>query len=215
MKRYCRYTFLLLAFGLFLSGCAAYPVVQVAGGAMTGYDAAMLADEYFPRDSVQGGELNCSTDGMLQRRLRERLQLNGMQDVSAHVIVRKAYLVGQMSDQKRAKYAVDTALTVQGLKAVTVKFFPQSDFREARNDTILLEKVTRRLGETPRLKDVDLRVEVIRANAILIGKAGNFDQKTAAVAIASEVGGVQGVVDYITVTPDAEPGAEGEKVARN
>ncbi len=38
MKRYCRYTFLLLAFGLFLSGCAAYPVVQVAGGAMTGYD---------------------------------------------------------------------------------------------------------------------------------------------------------------------------------
>ncbi len=212
MKQSLRHTFFTLALGLLLSGCAAYPAVQVAGGAMTGYDAAMLADEYLPRDSVKGGELCGNTDRMLERRLRERLKLNSLGAVSAHVIGRKAYLVGQLSDRNRAKYAVDTALTVQGLKTVTVKFYPKSDYREARNDTRLLRKLIRRLGETPRLKDIDLRVEVISANAILIGKAGNYDQKTAAVAIASEVGGVREVVDYITVTP--APEADGEKVAR-
>lgn len=205
MKPIIPHVLLLCLCTLFIGGCAAYPVVQVAGSAMTGYDAAILADEYLPRESVQGGEMQCNIDQMLERRLRERLRLNGMTTVSAHVVDRCAYLVGQVQSRNRAEYAIDTALTVQGLKSITVKFFPPAKLREAQEDTRILQCLSEEMGRSSRLQDVDLRVEVIRANAILIGKAGTEDQKAEAVAIAEQVSGVKHVVDYISVTPQVAP----------
>eukprot|EP00831_Metopus_contortus_P003544 TRINITY_DN11310_c0_g2_i1.p2 TRINITY_DN11310_c0_g2~~TRINITY_DN11310_c0_g2_i1.p2 ORF type:complete len:257 (-),score=62.57 TRINITY_DN11310_c0_g2_i1:596-1366(-) len=193
-----------------LTGCALYPVVQVAGGAMTGYDAAMLADDYLPRNSVEGGSLCVEQDRMMQRRLRERLQLNGMA-VAAHVINGKAYLVGQMQDRNQADYAVKTAATVQGIKTITCKFYPASTAsdaaRDAAKDGLLLKELTDRFNQTKRLQGTDLRVVMVRTNAVLIGRAQNFDQKTAALAIASEVGGITEITDYISVTPPPAPPA--------
>lgn len=198
-----------------LSGCAVYPAVQVAGGAMTGYDAAMLADEYLPRDHVEGGDLGVNQDKMLQRRLRERLHLNGM-TVSAHVIDGKAYLIGQVVDRANADYAIQTASTVQGIKTITCKFYPPVSAREAGKDERLHIKLTEQFAKTLRLKGADLRIEVIRSQAILIGKAQNYSQKTAAVAIAHELGDITEVVDYIQVETVPETPVEGEKkVASN
>jgi len=199
-----------------LSGCAAYPVVQVAGTAMTGYDVANMADDYLPRDNVQGGSLCVQQDKMLQRRLRERLQMNGLENVTAHVIDRHAYLLGRMKDHKQADYAVKTAATVQGLKAITSKFYPALPSNKAAietaRDELLYKKITKRFKGTKRLQGVDLRVEVIHSNAILVGKATTFDQKTAALAIAAEIGGVKNVTDYITVPPAPDcPPAENAK----
>nr|WP_287412971.1 BON domain-containing protein [Pseudodesulfovibrio sp.] len=191
------------------TGCAVYPAVQVAGGAMTGYDAAMLADEYIPRSHVEGGGLTANQDKMLQRRLRERLQLNGM-TVSAHVIDAKAYLVGQISDRARADYAIKTASTVQGIKTITCKFYPLTTRREARKDQRLHAELAEQFKKTLRLRGADLRVEVIQSQAILLGKAQNYSQKTAAVAIASELGDITQVIDYIAVK---EPIADGDEVA--
>lgn len=213
MKNPYRHILFALTLVALLSGCAAYPVVQVAGGAMTGYDAVVLADEILPRDSIQGGSLCADQDRMLQRRLRERLGLRGMHTVSAHVIDGNAYLVGQMNDRKRADAAVRTAQTVAGLRTITVKFFPSSTEDQNRDDLRLLKELSLRLAQTDRLKRADLRVEVIRGNAILIGRADDYAQKTEAVAIASEVGGVQEVVDYITVVKGKVSSTDRRKVA--
>jgi len=204
--------FAALAF-LALAGCAIYPAVQAAGGAMTGYDAVVIADDLLPRDHVEGSGRCLDADKMLERRLRERLRMKGM-IVSAHVIDANAYLVGQFPDRALADTAVDTALTVQGLKTITCKFYPATNARQAGTDAQLLKRLVIRLGETKRLKNADLRVEVIRGNAILIGETADYEQKTAAVAIASEVGGIVDVVDYISVTPKENPEAKGEEIAR-
>ena len=201
-----------------LAGCAIYPVVQVAGGAMTGYDAAVLADDYLPRNNVEGGSLCVVQDNQLQRRLRERLSLNGVA-LSAHVIDGNAYLVGQVHGRKQADYAVKTAATVQGIKTITCKFYPAStardSARDAARDELLIRELTDRIGQTKRLQGCDLRVLVVRTNAILIGRANDFGQKTAAVAIASEIGGISNVTDYIRVTPPSEsPDQEAEVASK-
>lgn len=198
-----------------LAGCALYPAVQVAGGAMTGYDAAKLADEYLPRDNVEGGSVNVVPDAQMQRRLRERLELNDIH-LSAHVIDARAYLIGQVADRNQADYAVRTAATVEGIRTITCKFYPRATaddaVRDAARDELLLKEVTGRFGETDRLAGADLRVEMIRCHAILVGRACNYGQKTAALAIAAEVNGVAEVVDYITVPePPADDGAVASK----
>ncbi|HKI82524.1 MAG TPA: BON domain-containing protein, partial [Pseudodesulfovibrio sp.] len=112
-----------------LAGCALYPAVQVAGGAMTGYDVMTTADKYLPRDSVEGGSLCIARDAQMERRLRERLELNDLH-LSAHVIEAKAYLVGQVKSRNQADYAIRTAATVEGVRSVTCKFYPAPSARQ-------------------------------------------------------------------------------------
>lgn len=217
MPEKIRNTIFAIGLTLLVTGCAVYPVVQVAGGAMTGYDAVTLANEYLPRDSVKGGEICGNTDRMLERRLRERLKINHLATVSGHVIGRQAFLVGRFMDRSRADQAIAVASGVQGITTINCKFYPMGSPREAKDDSRLLVTLTQRLGESTRLDQADLRVEVIQGNAILIGSAGSWDQKTAAVAIAHEVGGIKDVVDYILITeqPETAPAAEpdGEEIA--
>ncbi|QGY40169.1 BON domain-containing protein [Pseudodesulfovibrio cashew] len=204
---------LILIMGLTLAGCALYPAVQVAGGAMTGYDAVHLADDYLPRNSVEGGELTCTSDRMMERRLRERLAMDGQRTVSGHVINGEAYLVGRFTSRSQADRAVKVASTVEGLRIVHCKFYPMGPAREAQSDHLLLKELAGRLGKARRLDNADLRVEVVRSHAILIGRAGTWAQKTEAVAIASEVGGISDVVDYIVVS--GQPASGKAKVAAN
>lgn len=213
MERVLRHIFILAALAA-MTGCALYPAVQVAGGAMTGYDAAIIADEYLPRESVEGGERGHTADSMLERRMRERLRMNGLTTVSAHVIDRQAYLVGQFPNRAEADKSIKVASSVHGITAINCKFFPMASPREAQNDTRLLSKLVKRLGETKRLNNADLRVEVIRSNAIIVGSTPDYAQKTAALAVASEVGGIHEVVDYIVVKSPPKPEAEGDKVAK-
>ena len=201
-------TALALVLCALLCGCAVYPAVQVAGGAMTGYDAAIMADDYVPRQSVEGGSLCARQDAMLQRRLRERLAMNGLRGVAAHVIDAKAYLVGRIRDRQHADLAVKTALSVSGLRTVTVKFYPLPARPGSDDDLRLTRVLTKRLAGTQRLKQADLRVAVIEGNAILVGRTDDYGQKTAALAIAQETGGIRDVVDYISV-PAPQGEAEG------
>lgn len=198
--------------GALLSGCAAYPVVQVAGGAMTGYDAAMLADDYLPRNSVEGGQRCFERDKVLERRLRERLELNNM-SVSAHVIDGKAYLVGPVRDRKHADYAIETAATVQGIKTITCKFYRPPSERQARKDEELFLELSDRISSNRRLQAADLRIEIVRRDAIIIGRTADYGQKSEAIAIASEIGDIKNVIDYISVTEPLDDATPNEKVA--
>ncbi|WP_419785057.1 BON domain-containing protein [Pseudodesulfovibrio sp.] len=198
-----------------LSGCALYPAVQVAGGAMTGYDAMVMADDYIPRNSVEGGSLCAISDRTLERRLRERLALNNMGNVSAHVIDGNAYLLGCMESRERADQAVKTAVTVSGLRTVTVKFYPLPTPDQLRDDNELTRVLIERLATTKRLRQADLRVQVIEGNAIIVGRAQDYIQKTAALAIAQEMGGIRDVVDYIRVPAPMGEAASGKKIAAN
>ncbi|CCH48279.1 BON domain-containing protein [Pseudodesulfovibrio piezophilus] len=198
-----------------MTGCAVYPAVQVAGGAMTGYDAANLADRYLPRDSVAGGEICGNADKMLERRLRERLKFNNLQTISAHVVARQAFLIGRVIMRKDADHAIKIASAVQGIKVVTCKFYPMGTPKQAIDDSHLLAQLTSALTRSNMLETADLRVEVIQGNAILIGSTGSWNQKTAAVAIAHEIGEVLNVIDYIVVTPPSSPEQENEDIATN
>lgn len=211
-------TLLAVLLSALLSGCALYPAVQVAGGAMTGYDAVVTADKFLPRDKVEGGSLHIVRDAQMERRLRERLELNDIR-LSAHVIDAKAYLVGQVKSRNQADYAVRTAATVEGIKTITCKFYPVAPARQAARDAardeLLVKELSERFGETRRLDGSDLRVEVIRSHAILIGRARDYSQKTAALAIAEEVNGLAEVVDYISVeVPEEAPVTEGSVAAK-
>ncbi|MDD3312464.1 BON domain-containing protein [Pseudodesulfovibrio sp.] len=198
-----------------LSGCALYPAVQVAGGAMTGYDAVVMADDYIPRQSVDGGSLHAVHDRTLERRLRERLALNGLGDITAHVIDSNAYLLGCMATRSRADNAVKTAVSVTGLRTVTVKFYPLPSEDQRLDDQALTHTLTARLAETDRLKRADLRVQVIEGNAIIVGRADDYSQKTAAIAIAHEIGGIRDVVDYIRVPAPTGQADDGRRLAAN
>ena len=200
MVKIAFHTLFALAAAAILVGCAAYPAVQVAGHAMTGYDAAILVDEYLPRKNVQGGE-RCATDAdrVLQRRLRERLKLRNHTTLTAHVIDSNAYLVGPVQSRAQADHAIKTAATVQGLRTITCKFYHAPTDEQAREGATLHARLTDRLKATDWLADVDLRVVTVGTNAILIGKTEDFRQKSEALAIAGEVGGLTEVVDYIAV----------------
>jgi osmotically-inducible protein OsmY len=217
MSDFSSKTLLAVLLSALLSGCALYPAVQVAGGAMTGYDAMVTADKYLPRDSVEGGSLCIVRDAQMERRLRERLELNDIH-LSAHVIDAKAYLVGQMKTRNQADYAIRTAATVEGVKSITCKFYPFPPAREAARDAardeLLVKELSERFGKTKRLEGTDLRVEVVRSHAILIGRTKDYSQKTAALAIAEEVNGLAEVVDYISVeAPEDTPVTEDSSVA--
>lgn len=182
-----------------LTGCAVYPAVQVAGHAMTGYDAVTLADEYLPRKSVEGGNLRCATsDQVMQRRLRERLQLQRT-GVRAHVVNAQAYLVGPVANRKQADKAIRIASTVQGLRTITCKFYHMPTQEQADEDVRLHTELSGRLKQIKHLETFDLRIEIVGANAILIGRADTFGQKTEALAVASEIGGLNQIIDYISV----------------
>jgi len=198
-----------------LCGCAVYPAVQVAGGAMTGYDAAVMADDFIPRKSVDGGTLCADQDRMLERRLRERLAMNGLAAISAHVINQNAYLVGYTATRKTGDQAVKTARSVSGLRTVTVKFYPLPTQAQSKSDLQLTRALTKRLAGTQRLKRADLRVSVIEGNAILVGRAEDYSQKTAALAIAHEMGGIRTVVDYIAVPAPQGEAETGRRLAAN
>lgn len=215
MKRNLLHIVLAAGLGMALAGCAVYPAVQVAGGAMTGYDAVVFADANLPKESVEGGQIQCDSDRMLERRLRERLRLAGVHTVSAHVINGHAYLVGQTDSRAQADQALGTARSLEGVRLITCKFYPRLTAREAQSDAALLRTVSQKLAATKRLENADLRIEVIRGTAILIGSTSDHSQKTAALAIAGEVWGVRDVVDYIAVAPAAQAGAGATRVARN
>lgn len=215
MTRNMLHVILAVAITAILAGCAVYPAVQVAGHAMTGYDAVNLADEYLPRKSVQGGERCINSDRVLQRRLRERLLLNHI-TVSAHVINANAYLVGSVMGRTQADAAIDTAATVKGLRTITCKFYHAPTAEQTGEAIELHAELTGRLERIKRLEGADLRIEVIGTNAVLIGCTDTYGQKSEALAVASEIGGITDIVDYITVKeklPDEQ--AEGEEVASN
>jgi osmotically-inducible protein OsmY len=215
MKRNLFHIVLAVGLSMSLAGCAVYPAVQVAGGAMTGYDAVVFADQHIPRESVQGGQIQCDSDRMLERRLRERLRLGGVQTISAHVIGGHAYLVGQADSRAQADRALGTARALEGVRLITCKFYPRLSPREAQSDASLLRTVSQKLAATKRLENADLRIEVIGGTAILIGSTSDHSQKTAALAIAGEVWGVRDVVDYIAVEPAAQAGTGTSRVASN
>lgn len=207
--------FFAVAMVTILAGCAAYPAVQVAGHAMTGYDAAVLMDDYLPRKNIQGGQ-RCATDHdwVLERRLRERLKLYHHETLAAHVIDAKAYLVGPVQSRAQADHAIQTAATVQGLRTITSKFYHAPTKRQQRKSAALHDELINRLKKTSWLKAVDLRVETVGTNAVLIGRTNDSRQKAEALAIASEVGGITEIIDYISVrTPQPTPPIPGDELA--
>lgn len=192
-------TLALVALIALLSGCAIYPAVQIAGAAMTGYDAVHLADDHLPRDGVGAGGRGVGGDIMLERRLRERLALNGLTSVSANVIDGQAYLVGRLPGRAEADRTVKVASQVQGLTTINCKFFPIPDNQRAAKDTAILSDLGKRIGGRDDLSNAVLRLDVISGNAVIVGKAWTFDQKNAILKLASSTGGVLNVVDYMVV----------------
>lgn len=209
------HTLIALAAAAILAGCAVVPAVQMAGHALTGYDAAILANDYLPRKDIEGGgQCSLDRDRMLERRLRERLRRQRPQAVAAHVIDSNAYLVGPVRSRAEADRAIKTAATVQGLNTITCKFYHAPTIDQAREGATLHDELVSRLKETGWLENVDLRIEIVGTNAVFIGKTQDYRQKAQALAIASEVNGLNEIIDYISVkAPLPVHPRDGDKLA--
>lgn len=193
------FRFLLIALPLLLSACAAAPVVQVAGYGMTGYDAAMLADDYLPRERVNFNKPMDCTDATIERRMDERLLIKGYPELRPYSFGGHVYLVGEILDRPNGQRATEIARSVQGIKSLTTHFFPISDLSNLPNDQHLANVLAQRFEKDSALGTSPLRITVIQASAVVMGPAATPELKQRALHTAQATPGIQRVIDYVVV----------------
>lgn len=197
----------LALFGLvvMLPACAAYPVVQVAGGAMTAYDAVIWAEGNIPADSIDPNCRYALPDKVLERRLNERLQLNAIRSARGYVFDGHAYLVGSFATRSAADHAVNVASGVDGLQVITVKFYP-ADHDTPGEDIRLAQAISEEFSRTGAVGTSRIRAAVVAGNAIVMGVAKTPADKLAALNVVRNTQGIAEVVDYVKITqPETAP----------
>lgn len=199
-----------------LTACAA-PALQVAGMGKTGYDVAVLVDEHAPKGRVDFNSNYGCIDETLQRRIRERLRMNGYLGLTVHVYNAHGYLTGPAPDRGWADSAIRIASSVQGLKRLTCRFFPPSE------NTIQDRDRTRRLQSALKpissAKGQRVHGNVFGGTAVVTGLVRSEEDKRAALGKAHDIAGITDVVDYVRVAmpddPDPEDSAsDAETVAK-
>ncbi len=193
-----RFLLLSLIF-LLCGGCATPAVVQVAGMGMTGYDAAMLADDYLPRERVAFNRPFDCNDAVIERRMDERLLIKGYPELQPFSFGGHVYLVGEVLNRSNGKRATEVAQSVQGIKSLTTHFFPLSQHNKFPDDQKLRGKLYKRFKQDRQLGKSPLRVTVVQSNAIVMGPASSKQIKLQALETARTTPGISKVIDYVVV----------------
>ncbi|WP_187170601.1 BON domain-containing protein [Salidesulfovibrio onnuriiensis] len=193
------FRFLMIALSFFLCACAAAPVVQVAGYGMTGYDAAMLADDYLPRERVEFNKPMACSDAVIERRMDERLLIKGYPELSPYSFGGHVYLVGEVLDRPNGQRATEIARSVLGIKSLTTHFFPVSDLSDVSTDRQLTTTLSQRFKKDTTLGTSPLRIAVVQRTAVVMGPAATPELKRHALNTARTTPGIQRVVDYVVV----------------
>lgn len=189
---------LLFCTVILLSACAS-PVIQVAGMGMTGYDAAHMADEYMPRNRV---DFNCPqdrNDAVIERRMDERLSIQGYAELEPFSFNGHVYLVGEVLNKDNGRHATDIAKSVPGVISLTTHYLRISERTNPVHDRVLTTKLADHFRSNPTLSKSGLRVTVIQSQAFIMGPARDESEKKTALAAAGSFEEISRVVNYIVV----------------
>lgn len=171
----------------------------MAGMGMTGYDAAMLADEHIPRGRVDFNTPYDRNDAVIERRMDERLLIKGYPGLQPYSFGGHVYLVGEVLNREDGTRAIRIAQSVSGIKSLTTHFFPASEPCDPAADQRLTATLTKRFRSDALLGKTPVRLTVVHSKAILMGPAPDARTKQIALDAARSTPGIIRTVDYIVV----------------
>jgi osmotically-inducible protein OsmY len=174
-------------------GCA----VMVAGAA-AGVGMAAVQDR-------TAGEV--MDDGHVYADVKSRLMAadaDGFHDTHVEVYNDNLLLSGAVPDEQHHQAALMIARTYPTIHNVydELAIGEQTTFGNAVGDEFIGTQIRTRLFASPRVRAVNINLEVFHGNVYLMGTARSDDELRHAAEIASTVGGVRRVVSFMQVVQE-------------
>ncbi len=178
------------------SGCAIMAV-----GAAAGVGMAAVQDR-------TAGEV--MDDGHVYSDVKARLlaaDSGGFRDTHVEVYNGNVLLSGAVPDEQHHQAALMIARTYRTVNNVydELAVGQGTTFGNAAQDQFIITQIRARLLASPRVRAVNINLEVFHGNAYLMGTARSDDELRTAAEIASTVGGVRRVVSFMTVQAQPAP----------
>lgn len=178
------------------SGCAVMAV-----GAAAGVGMAAVQDR-------TAGEV--MDDGHIYSDIKARLlaaDSAGFRDTHVEVYNGNVLLSGAVPDEQHRQGALMIAHAYRAVSNVYDEMLvgQGTTFGRAATDEFIITQIRTRLFASPRVRAVNVNLEVFHGNVYLMGTARSEDELRIAAEIASTVGGVQRVVSFMTVRAQPAP----------
>lgn len=195
MRRFCL-TIAALAACAASSGCAV-----MAAGAVAGVGMAAVQDR-------TAGEV--MDDGHVYSDIKSRLlaaDAQGFRDTHVEVYNGNVLLSGAVPDEQHRQAALMIAHTYRTVHDVYDEMLvgQATSLGRATHDEFIITQIRTRLFASPRVRAVNINLEVFHGNVYLMGTARSDEELRTAAEIASTVGGVQRVVSFMTVRAAPAP----------
>ncbi len=145
-------------------------------------------------------------DHRLRMQLREAIAAENprlVAEVTPYVYMGHAYLVGFVPKHGDADALVNRARAVEGVRSVDTYLPAKPDERSLANDVEIKAKVKSALAIEPGQVVTRIEIEVLAGHVVLLGVVRSSETVADAERIASSVGGVSGVTNFLLV-PEEE-----------
>jgi len=177
-------------------GCAVMAV-----GAAAGVGMAAVQDR-------TAGEV--MDDGHIYSDVKTRMMAadaSGFRDTHIEVYNGNILLSGAVPDDAHRQTANMIARTYPSVHNVYDELVvgQGTSFGRAATDEFIITQIRTRLFASPRVRAVNINLEVFHGNVYLMGTARSDEELRTAAEIASTVGGVQRVVSFMTVHAEPAP----------
>ncbi|MFT3728521.1 MAG: BON domain-containing protein [Terricaulis sp.] len=131
----------------------------------------------------------------------------GFAQTHVQVFSNDLLLTGSVPDQQHRETAEMIARGRRNLHNVYNELFvgDPANFTRGLQDGVIESTTRARLLASPRVRAVDINIEVFQGNVYLMGTARNQAELQEAAEIASRVGGVKRVVSFMEVIERASP----------
>ena len=182
MRRFYWNFFIILIFGILMTGCT------------TIYKSAV--DERSLGEQFNDQSITMS----IRKKFTEDEKIKYF-DISTYVYNGHVYLVGEYETADQKKQAVKLAGQVEGVKSVTDYFLPKKkgDKCGSMNNIELLAKVKEGLISDMDISSTQIEVKAIQCNIILLGLVDSADDIKKANTYAKNVKGVRSVKSFLKI----------------
>jgi osmotically-inducible protein OsmY len=149
-------------------------------------------------------------DGHVYRDIKARLMAavaQGFRDTHVEVYNGNVLLSGAVPDEQHRQAALMIAHTYRTVHDVYDEMLvgQATTFGAAARDEFIITQIRTRLLASPRVRAVNINLEVFHGIVYLMGTARSDEELRTAAEIASTVGGVQRVVSFMTVRERPAP----------
>ena len=131
----------------------------------------------------------------------------GFRDTHVEVYNDNLLLSGAVPDEQHHQAALMIAHTYPTVRNVydELAIGERTTFGNAVSDEFIITQIRARLFASPRVRAVNINLEVFHGNVYLMGTARTDEELRTAAEIASTVGGVRRVVSFMQVVQVREP----------